>query len=239
MSNQYTGITEYYDLWVTADYYDYQTLAKEAYSIVGNGRQILELGVGTGLLVEKYLELDPTCEFTGVDFTSSLLEIAKQRLGNGVKLIEADAVTMDLNAKFDVAISNGGVWGILDQGTQWQFGGHVPGLEANRQGLENVARHLHEGGLLLLHLQKPHQNFEQDLAGGIVYSQLIEEGQDTAEYYTFEKSYFFKKDGEILATEQLTITVFKPEISRQLLSEAGFDLQDTNNSDRFAIYKKR
>ncbi|NES83558.1 MAG: class I SAM-dependent methyltransferase, partial [Moorea sp. SIO2B7] len=148
MVNQYTEITKYYDLWVTSGYYDFQSLAKEAHSIVGDGRQVLELGVGTGLLAQKYIELDPTCEFTGIDFTASMLEIAKQRLGNQVKLIEADAVTMDLNAKFDVAISNGGVWGILDQGdqAQWQFGGHVPGLEANRQGLANVARHLKEGG---------------------------------------------------------------------------------------------
>ncbi|NEO22170.1 MULTISPECIES: class I SAM-dependent methyltransferase [unclassified Moorena] len=197
MVNQYTEITKYYDLWVTSGYYDYQSLAKEAHSIVGDGRQVLELGVGTGLLAQKYIELDPTCEFTGIDFTASMLEIAKQRLVNQVKLIEADAVTMDLNAKFDVAISNGGVWGILDRGdqAQWQFGGHVPGLEANRQGLANVGRHLKEGGLLLLHLQKPHDDFDKSLGEGIVYSQCIEEGEDTPNYYTFEKRYFFKKDG--------------------------------------------
>lgn len=239
MVNQYTGITEYYDLLLGAGYYNYQNIAREAHSIVGNGRQILELGVGTGLLVEQYMDLDPTCEFTGVDFTPAMLEIAKKRLGNRAKLIEADAVTMDLNATFDVAISNGGVWGILDLGDRWEFGGHVPDVAANRQGLENLARHLREGGLLLLHLQKPHQNFEQSLPGGIVYSQLIEPGKDTLDYHTFEKRYFFKKEGEILAQERITITCFKPETSRKLLSEAGFEFQSTNNSDRFAIYQKR
>ncbi len=53
MINQYTGMTEYYDLWVTAGYYDYESVAKEAHSIVGNGRQVIELGVGTELLVDK------------------------------------------------------------------------------------------------------------------------------------------------------------------------------------------
>lgn len=241
MSNQYTKITEYYDLWVSSGYYDYQSLASEAHSIVGDGRKLLELGVGTGLLVEKYIEIDPTCEFTGVDFTASMLEIAKKRLPDKVKLIEADAVTMDLNATFDVAISNGGVWGILDKGDRdrWEFGGHVPSIEANRQGLANLARHLREGGLLLLHLQKPHEDFEKTLPGGIVYSQLLEEGEETSEYHTFQKSYFFKKDGKILAQEQLLITCFKPEISREMLSEAGFHFQATSNGDRFAIYQKR
>lgn len=241
MVNEYTNITEYYDLWVTSGYYDFQSLAEEAHSIVGDGRQVLELGVGTGLLAEKYLEIDPTCEFTGVDFTPSMLEIGKKRLGNQAKLIEADAVTMNLNATFDVAISNGGVWGILDLGEpeRWEFGGHVPNLEANRQGLANLADHLREGGLLLLHLQKPHPNFDKTLAGGIVYSQLVEEGEDTSEYHTFYKSYFFKQDGKILAQEKLLITAFKPETSRQLLTEAGFELKGKTKNDRFAIYQKR
>ena len=80
MLNHYTGITEYYDLLLTAGYYDYQSLAKEAHSIVGDGRRVLELGAGSGLLAEKYIDIDPTCEFTGIDFTPSMVEVAKQRL---------------------------------------------------------------------------------------------------------------------------------------------------------------
>ncbi|MEB3341535.1 class I SAM-dependent methyltransferase [Okeania sp.] len=239
MNNQYTGFTEYYDLWVTSGYYNYQDIAKETHSVIGNGRQIIELGVGTGLLAQEYINIDPTCEFTGVDFTSSLLEIAEKRLENRVKLIEADAVTMDLNTKFDVAISNGGVWGILDLGDKWEFGGHVAGIEANSQGLRNVAYHLKEGGLLLLHLQKPHPNYEKSIGEGIIYSQSIEEVEDTVDYHTLLKSYLFKKEEEIVVQEQIKITCFKPEISEKLLSEAGFDFQGTSNGDRFAIYKKR
>ncbi len=238
MSNQYTDITKYYDLWVTSGYYDYQIMAEEANSIIGNSQNILELGVGTGLLAQKYLEIDPSCEFTGVDFTASMLEIAESRVGDKVKLIEADAVTMNLNEKFDVAISNGGVWGILDLGDFWEFGGHVPGIAANRQGLENLSQHLQEGALLLLHLQKPHKTYDKLLKGGIIYSQSIEEIEDTPEYHTLLKSYLFKQGDEILAQEQITITCFKPETSKKLLSEAGFELQGTSKGEKFAIYKK-
>ncbi len=66
--NKYAGIASYYDLWVTSGYYDYQSLAQEIHSYIGNGHNILELGVGTGLLVEKFLEIDTSCTFTGVDF---------------------------------------------------------------------------------------------------------------------------------------------------------------------------
>jgi len=237
--HQYAKIAKYYDLWVTSGYYDYEIMAKAAHSILGDGCQILELGVGTGLLAEKYLEIDGSCKFTGMDFAPSMLEIAHERLGESVELIEADAVTMDLNATFDAAISNGGVWGILDLGDKWEFGGHIPGIEANRQGLSTLARHLQGGGLLLLHLQKPHKNYEKSLPGDIVYSQHLEEVEDTEDYHTLLKNYYFKKDGEILAQEQILITCFKPDISQQLLTEAGFDLQGRSDGEHFVVYKTR
>lgn len=239
MINQYTNITKYYDLWVQSGYYDYQIMAEEARAIIANHSRILEIGVGTGLLAEKYMELDPTCEFTGVDFTTSMLEIARERLGDKAILVDADVVTMDLNTTFDVAISNGGVWGILDLGDRREFGGHVPGIEDNRKGLANLARHLRPGGLVLLHLQKPHKTYDKVLDGGIVYSQLLEEVEDTPEYHSLQKSYFFKQDGQILAQEQLLITCFKSDISEKLLSEAGFDFQGISNNNLFAIYRKQ
>ena len=236
--NQYTNITEYYDLWVTSGYYDYQVMAQEANQIIGNGRQILELGVGSGLLAQKYLEIDSSCEFTGVDFTASMLKIAASRVGDRVKLIEADVVDMELNQQFAAAISNSGVWGILDSGDSWRFGGHVPGMENNIRGFKNTARHLQAEGLLLLHLQKPHQTYDKTLSGDIIYSQSIEEVEYTAEFSTWLKSYFFKQDGKILAQDQITITCFQPDTSKKILSEAGFKFKGISDGEKFAIYQK-
>ena len=33
MNNQYTEFTEYYDLWITSGYYNYQDITKEANSM--------------------------------------------------------------------------------------------------------------------------------------------------------------------------------------------------------------
>ena len=112
-------------------------------------------------------------------------------------------------------------------------------MEANRQGLRNLARHLQSDGLLLLHLQKPHKTYEKSLPGNIVYFQYIEEIADAEDYHTLQKSYYFKKDGEILAQDQILITCFKPEISQQLLTETGFDLQGKSDGDYFVVYKVR
>ncbi len=242
MTNQYTEMTKYYNLLVESGYYDYQNVASVACSIVGKGRQVIELGVGTGLLAEKYIEIDTECEFTGVDLSSSMLEIAKKQLGDKTKLFEADVLKMDLNTQFDVAISNGGVWVSYDCGDRWEVGSFIPGVEENLKGLVNVARHLKEGGLLLLNVQKPHNDLNKKLSSEIFYSQSVEELENTKDYYIIQKSYFFKKDEEILAEEHHKITLFKNDFYPKLFDEAGFDFQEISSidkGDRFAIYKKR
>ncbi|NEP41801.1 MAG: class I SAM-dependent methyltransferase [Okeania sp. SIO2H7] len=239
MTNEYTGITDYYDLLMMSGYYDYQKIAKEAYSIAGKDCQVLEIGVGTGLLAEKYIELDPKCNFTGVDITPSMIEIAKKRLGNRVKLIEADVLTMDLDTRFDVVISNGGVWMFISNGDRWELVSHIPNIEASDRGLKNLARHLRQGGLFLLNVQKSGVDFEKNLPGGIVYAQVIKELEDTMDYRTRQKSYFFKKDEKILAREQLTILLLKQSLYQELFDAAGFDFQGINNDQSWAIYKKR
>ncbi len=51
----------------------------------------------------------------------------------------------------------------------------------------------------MLSIQKSGIDFEKNLPGGIIYSQVIEELEDKVDYRTCKKSYFFKKDGRILA----------------------------------------
>ncbi|NES02057.1 MAG: hypothetical protein F6K22_03955 [Okeania sp. SIO2F4] len=46
----------------------------------------------------------------------------------------------------------------------------------------------------MLSIQKSEIDFEKNLPGGIVYSQLIEELEDKLDYHTRKKSYFFQKD---------------------------------------------
>ncbi|NEQ95252.1 MAG: methyltransferase domain-containing protein [Cyanothece sp. SIO2G6] len=242
MDNQYTSITDYYDLWVTSGYYDYHNKALVAQSLVGEGCQILELGVGTGLLAEKYIAIDPSCEFTGIDFTASMLDVGRKKLGDKVQLIEADVVTMKLGRTFDVAISNGGIWVMYDCDDHWEVGTLVPDIDANFKAMRNVAQHLQSGGLLLLNVQTPHDDFEKQLAPNIVYSQAVEPLEDTPTYYSIKKSYFFKNGEEILSQDQHQITYFKQNAYPELFEQAGFEFVKVSakgEGDRFAVYRKR
>ncbi len=73
-------------------------------------QSIIEIGVGTGLLLEQLLKIDPQYNLTGMDHTAAMLEIAKERLGDRAKLFEADIISMSIPEEFDVAISNGGLF---------------------------------------------------------------------------------------------------------------------------------
>ena len=237
--NQYTKITDYYDLLMTEGYYDYNAMAKAVYSLKNNGKKILELGVGSGLFAEKLKDIYPECEFTGVDYTASMVEIAKKRLGNWGNLLEGDVVKMDLNNTFDIAVSIGGVWVIIktDEGKN-DLGTHLKDIDEDMTGLKNVAKHIRKDGLLLLSVQGEHKNFEQNLSSGIIYSQSIANLQDEDYTYFIDKSYFFKKDGEILAQQTLKLGFFKEYKKKEMLKEAGFTFIGIHDSQKFHIYKK-
>ncbi|NEP40244.1 MAG: methyltransferase domain-containing protein [Okeania sp. SIO2G4] len=200
ITDYYDSFTDYYDLLMTQGYYDYQGMANAVYSLMKDGhKKILELGVGTGLFAEKLLPLAPEAEFTGVDITLSMLEIARKRLGGWGKLLEADIYDMNLQETFDIAVSSRGVWVISQRGDRTDLRNHTKDIDEDIKGLINVAKHLHQDGLFLLSFQGEHKSYQQSLPTGIVYSHEIEKIGENYEIESIDKTYFFKKDGEILA----------------------------------------
>lgn len=107
--NEYTEIADYYDLFMTSGYYNYEKIATAIATLVSPNQTVLEIGVGTGLILEKLLEINSQYNLNGIDHTPAMLDIAKKRLGDQVKLLEADIVSMPSSNQFDVAISNGGL----------------------------------------------------------------------------------------------------------------------------------
>jgi phosphatidylethanolamine/phosphatidyl-N-methylethanolamine N-methyltransferase len=72
------------------------------------GRDVLEVGVGTGLALPHYA---PDKRITGIDLSAEMLErardrVAEQRLGNVATLLEMDAeATIFADASFDIAVA--------------------------------------------------------------------------------------------------------------------------------------
>ena len=236
--NLYQGIAHYYDLLMNGGYYDHESMGRIIQSAIGQRKRLLELGIGTGLLTQSLLNLDSSVDITGIDFSPAMLSIAKRRLPSGVPLIECDVAEMSLGRKFEVAFSSGGTWVIIQSSEGLMLGTHLFNHQKDVQGLRNVAAHLEPGGLLLLSVHPPHEERDIELVDGIVYSQKIEDNSDMSDHFAREKSYYFKKNGNILAEETLTLGFYKDTLFPRMLADAGFEPLGMTDADKFFVYEK-
>ena len=232
--NEYTDITEYYDTLMTSGYYDYDALAKSLISILQGRKKVLELGVGTGLIAQKLLQYDPGCQFTGIDFTASMLAKAKVRLGEKAQLLEQDVTTMELEDRFEAAFGNGGVWGLVNTGDEYILVSHLTDTLENIKGLRCVSKHLEEKALFIMSVQGSHKNFERELPNQIVYSQEIFENENF-----IEKDYFFKREGTVVAKHRNRFRLFRGDSIKELMQEGGFEFQTIAPDKWFHVYVKK
>lgn len=185
--NEYTNMVDYYDTLMTSGYYNYDAIAASLERYIGAGDDVLEVGVGTGLVMEQLNARCPACHLTGVDHTEAMLTIAQERVGKSCKLVQADVRTMDLEQTFDAIFSCGGVWYQIDAGTELQLCSHIPDEDEDQDAFGNVLAHLRPGGLFLLSVQGIHKDYEKKLPGDVTYRQRISWCGTL-----FQKEYYFE-----------------------------------------------
>ncbi len=171
----YTNMAGYYDVIMTSGYYDY---AKIVDSLVSHRpqRNVLEIGCGTGLILEELAKRQPHLPITGIDLTAPMLSIAQERLApfTSVSLSQQNITELSLNEKHELAFSYGGVWYFVIDGDKEPFlVSHIADEKANHLGFAHLAKHITVGGTLLLGIQGPHHDYETVISNGMTYSQKI------------------------------------------------------------------
>ncbi|NER05097.1 MAG: class I SAM-dependent methyltransferase, partial [Okeania sp. SIO3C4] len=66
MNDQYQGLAKFYDQCVP-QYRNYDQIATELAQVIGEARDLLDIGIGTGLIVENLLQIEPAYKITGID----------------------------------------------------------------------------------------------------------------------------------------------------------------------------
>lgn len=232
----YTKMAEYYDTIMLSGYYDYDSIARDI-EYLHSGSSLLEIGCGTGLILEKLVQQTQVHSLTGIDLTGAMLDIAKKRLNGygNVQLLEQNVVTLQLPELYDTAFSYGGPWYFSRQDDRLCFISHLPEHTDNERSLENLSNHICLGGSLLLGIQGPHYDYSKPVSNGMTYSQEIiptDEG--------FIKHYFLLDGEEVLMHQTLHYRLYPFEETVEMLSRYQLKYQPANTLEDslFAVFKK-
>lgn len=122
-----------------------------------SGRDLLEVGCGTGLLLERFAAMCKTAK--GVDLSPGMLEKAKQR---GLDVVEGSATALPFeDASFDVAVS-------------FKVLAHIPDI---RTALSEMTRVVRPGGHVIAEFYNPRsvRALAKRLAGPLPVGDAIKE----------------------------------------------------------------
>ena len=232
----YTNMAGYYDVIMTSGYYDY---AKIVDSLVAHRpqRNVLEIGCGTGLILEELAKRQPMLPITGIDLTAPMLSIAQKRLAPfaTVSLSQQNITELSLDAQHELAFSYGGVWYFVIDGDKEPFlVSHIADEKANHLGFEHLAKHMVVGGTLLLGIQGPHHDYETVISNGMRYSQKIHPTE-----IGFTKHYYLHEGDQKRMDQTVHYRTYTFAQAQALMGSYGFDyVAERDAHQLFLQFKK-
>jgi len=228
----YTNMSAYYDLIMTSGYYDYEKIVQNIV-MDDDFDSVLEIGCGTGLILEELVQKRPAADIMGVDLTEAMLNIASERLQSfpNISLSQQNVTQINLDKQYDLAFSYGGVWYFVIDGDKEPFMvSHLSAEEDNRRGLERIASHVSSGGRLMLGIQGPHYDYEN----GMIYSQKIIPSDSG-----FIKHYYLADQADIVMSQTIDYRVYRFDEALDLLGEFGFGYDPANGrGSHFIEFRK-
>ena len=232
----YSNMASYYDVIMTSGYYDYAKIV-DSLVLQDSIEKVLEIGCGTGLILEELARRKPSIQISGIDLTAPMLAIAKERLKpfKNVVLSQQDVCNLSLPSAHNVAFSYGGVWYFVIDGDKEPFlVSHISDHEANLQGLEKMAQHIAPHGTLLLGIQGPHHDYETVISNGMKYSQKIDPTN-----IGFTKHYYLDDGPQTLMAQTVKYRTYSFEEAKNMLSAYGLSyIPEVRDNKLFLRFNK-
>lgn len=168
--------------------YDFKKAAELIDSIVKaslpNANEILEIGIGTGLLAEELTKLGYSIE--GVDHSSEMISKAKIRLP-AIKIYELDVQNFSADHQYEAVVSHAGPLRLDYTDKRGYFmETYLADLESINSAIQRIWDSLVSGGLFIMSIQHYEGNnpslsapVERELGNNRkAVSQIMEEGQN-------------------------------------------------------------
>ena len=218
-------------------YYDYKKIV-DGLLAHGPVHNVLEIGCGTGLILEELAKRQHNISITGIDLTQAMLDIASHRLQafKSVQLQQQNLTQLNLNQQFDFSFSYGGVWYFVIDGDEEPFlVSHISDHASNVAGFAKLANHMTKGSKLLLGTQGPHFDYAKIISNGFLYSQKIEPNG-----HGFIKHYYLDDGDKRLMSQTIDYRTYNFKEACQMLEVNGFEYQDQPSPNRqFLVFQKK
>src|SRR3569833_1197259 len=110
LKEQFNSISKKYDSqreYLIPCFREFYTACLPFVKSLTHAKSVLDIGAGTGLFSQFIYEANPHLQFTLVDVSSQMLEIARERFGreDNIEFIELDFSKEPLPGKYDLVIS--------------------------------------------------------------------------------------------------------------------------------------
>ncbi|NET81404.1 MAG: class I SAM-dependent methyltransferase [Moorea sp. SIO1F2] len=232
----YQGMSDFYNAFVQRNR-DYKAIATELIDLFGDQQDILDVGIGTGLLVEQIIQLRPELQITGVDTSASLLEQAQQCLGTQVDLHCQDVVDLHLDKMFDLAYSRGGAWAFVNDGNTILLASHILDLDAIQQSFERVAAHLRDEGRLIIISSNANHGKREELDGEVTFERTVSKDGIEGEQYLI-LDYRCHRNGGLVGHQRVRMRLLDLDRVEEMLVAVGLgSISDHHN--KYHIYQKK
>jgi ubiquinone/menaquinone biosynthesis C-methylase UbiE len=221
----YTDLAEYYDQ--IYHWKDYRKEVSKLRALIRRykrspGNALLDVACGTGEHI-RYLQNGFRC--VGVDGSEQMLAVARRKVA-GVRFVHGNMTDFDLGRKFDVVLC------------LFSSMGHLQTKQEIRRAMLNFAKHLKEGGVLVIEPWIQASQWKDKTVHVQIYDtepmKIIRLNYSTTDgtFSYLDERYLVGTKGKGIEyiEDRHSLRFFEPELTLSVLRKAGLDAQFTEES---------
>lgn len=223
--------SEFYDIIVSAGLFPYKSIVSSLVKILGNRRNVLEIGVGTGNVAIPLAKRSYTV--SGVDVSTHMVRITRRKARKGsikIKLYVQDISKLKLGRTFDVVYSQGGPFAYVGKDVE----SYITNEASIKIAMSRIFQHLNTGGLFLVSLQHARKpEIKVRIKSGLEYIQTSK-----SHGRKIVITDVVKRKGKQVLRQVRHKSLINRSAFNKAMKNTGFKLKGADSAKKFFIYQK-
>ena len=214
-----------YDIFMKSGYYDYKKLVME-FKIIVKGKELLELGIGTGGLAEEMIKQGYTVE--GIEPSEHMIEQLKNK-NIPIKIYKQDSANINTGKKYDAIYSIGATPFTVLRKSGIFFDTYVIDKKEFFNTMIKSYEHLREGGFFMCGVQE--EDNDNASIEDIYKNKSVFEGD------IIIKTHYFK-EGNKWFSQIVKARIWTEKEFVNTMEDIGFKTIGLNDSKTWYVFQK-